>query len=327
MTTRRELLIALGALAALPAYSQQPGKVWRVGFLTVPSRPADLESHYLGAFAKGMRELGYVEGKNLVIEWRFADNDVKRVPGMAAELVQMKADVLVAVATQTLLALQKATSTIPIVMVSNNDPIALGLVKSLARPGGNITGIASLSAELGPKRLELLRAMAPKASRVAVLMNPDFASAFDVVERLRAAGPKLGVTILPVEARTREEIDKAFSTMRQQNAGALMVTLNPLFQQQRSQIAELALKQRLPSMTPDRFYVDVGCLMSYATSLADSIRRSASYVDKIFKGAKPADLPVEQPTTFELIINGKTAKALGLAIPQSLRLNADKVIE
>ena len=330
MKNRRKILFALGAgaLAASFGSTAQPqSKVWRVGFLTVPNRPADLDAHYLGGLAKGMRELGYVEGKNLVIEWRFADNDLKRVPGLAAELVQLKVDVLVAVATDTLRALQKATASIPIVMVSNSDPIAIGLVKSLARPEGNITGIASLNAELGPKRLELLRTMVPKVSRVAVLANPDLASTIDVVKILRAAGATLGVAILPVEARTPAEIDKAFSTARRQNAGALTVTLSPLFQQQRSQIAELALKQRLPSMTPDRFYVDVGCLMSYATSLADSIRRSASYVDKIFKGAKPADLPVEQPTTFELIINGKTAKALGLAIPQSLRLNADKVIE
>jgi putative ABC transport system substrate-binding protein len=274
-----------------------------------------------------MRELGYVEGKNLVIEWRFADSKLDQLPALAAELVQLKMDIIVAGGNDAPLALQKATATIPIVMATAGDPVSTGLVKSLARPGGNTTGLSSLTSELGPKRLEMLLAMVPKASRVAVLLNPASPAISTSLERVQDAGQKLGVKILPAEARTPQEIDHAFASMRQQNAGALLVFLNPLFQQQRNQIAELAAKHRLPSITADRIYAEAGCLMSYGSSLADNMHRAATYVDKILKGAKPADLPVEQPTKFELIINGKTAKALGLKIPQSLLISVDKVIE
>jgi len=330
MITRRELFLALGAAALaspLSSLAQPATKVWRVGFLALPNRPAALDSHYLGAFSQGMREFGYVEGKNLVIEWRFADNDVKRMAGLAAELVQLKVDVLVTASNDGALALQKATATIPIVIVSAGDPVASGLVKSLPRPGGNITGVSTLNIDLGPKRLEMLLGMAPKVSRVAVLVNPSNQSTIKTLASIQAAGLKLGVKILPVEAQSPQEIDHAFSLMREQKAGALIVVLNPLFQQQKNQIAELAAKHRLPSMTADRVYPEAGCLMSYGSNLADSIRRTAVYLDKIFKGANPGDLPVEQPTKFELIINGKTAKALGLKIPNSLLVSAEKVIE
>ncbi len=330
MFSRRKLLIALGASALaspLSPRAQPATKIWRVGYLALPNRPAALDSHYLGAFAHEMREFGYVEGKNFVIEWRFADNDVKRMAGLAAELVQFKVDVIVTASNDGALALQKATATIPIVIVSAGDPVASGLVKSLARPGGNITGVSTLNVDLGPKRLEMLLGMAPKVSRVAVLVNPSNQATIKTLASIQAAGLKLGVKILPVEAQTPQEIDHAFSLMRQQNAGALMVLLIPLFQQQKNQIAELAAKHRLPTMTADRVYPEAGCLMSYGANLADSIRRTAVYVDKIFKGAKPADLPVEQPTKFELIINRKVAKALGLKIPNSLLVSAEKVIE
>ena len=330
MNNRRKLIVAIGASALttpLAAFAQQQGKVWRIGYLALPNRPADLASHYLGALAQGMRELGYVEGKNFVIEWRFADNDVKRMPGLAAELVQLKVDVIVTASNDGALALQKATATIPIVIINAGDPVARGLVKSLARPGGNITGVSTLNVDLGPKRLEMLHGMAPKVSRVAALVNPSNQGMIQALESLHAAGLKLGLKILPVEAQTPQEIDHAFARMREQKAGALIVILNPLFQQQKNQIAELAIKHRLPSMTADRVYPEAGCLMSYGSNLADSIRRTAVYVDKIFKGAKPADMPVEQPTRFELIINGKTAKALGLKIPNTLLVTAEKVIE
>jgi putative ABC transport system substrate-binding protein len=274
-----------------------------------------------------MRELGYVEGKNLLLEWRFADGDVARLPGLAAELVQLKVDVLVAAAHDAALAAQKASSTIPIVMTTSSDPASSGLVNSLARPGGNITGISNLSGDLGPKRLEMLLAVAPRLSHVALLLNPSNQTAITALESVQAAAQKLGVKILPVEARTPQEIDNGFSLMRQRGAGGLIVLLQPLFQQQKSQIAGLAVKHRLPSMTADQMYAEAGCLMSYGSSLAYTFHRVATYVDKILKGAKPADLPIEQPTKFELVINLKTARTLGITIPQSVLLRADKVIE
>ena len=329
MDYRRKLVIALGAsalAAPLGLFAQQQGKTWRVGLLILFSRPASIDSHFLGAFPRGMRELGHVEGKNLVIEWRFADSKRDRLPALAAELVQLKMDVIVAGGNDAPLALQKATTTIPIVMATASDPVGSGLVKSLARPGGNITGLSTISGELGPKRLEMLLAMVPKASRVAVLHNSANPAILKNLETVHAAGQKLGVKILPVEARTPQEIDHAFSLMRRDKAGALLVFLNPLFQQQRSQIAELAAKEQLPSMTGDRIYTEAGCLMSYGSSLADHFHRAATYVDKIFKGAKPADLPVEQPTLFDLVINGKTANALGIKIPNLILVQATEVI-
>ena len=338
MTTRRQTLAALGvnALAnALPAFAQaQPKpaeKIWRVGVLALPNRAAALDPLFSGALPLGLRDLGYVEGKNLLIEWRFGDNKIEALPGLAAELVQWKPDVLVGIAHSAALASQQATSTIPIVMTTAVDPVAAGLVKSLARPGGNITGLANLSAELGPKRLEMLLAMTaaatPKPSTVAVMMSNAIPANSDAAAIIGSAGQKLGVKVVPFVAGTQQEIDTAFAAMRKQRAGGLIVLLNPLFQQQRNQIAALAAKHRLPCMAGDRIYVEAGCLMSYGTNLAVMFRRAATYVDKILKGAKPADLPVEQPTRFDLFINGKTAKALGLKIPQSLLITAEKVIE
>ncbi len=331
MNNRRKLVMALGAgglTAPFPSFAQQQGKVWRIGFLAQGTRPASLPDAYAyGAFLRAMRELDYVEGRNLVIEWRFADNKLERLPDLAAELVQLKADVIVTSGMTAPLALQKATATIPIVMTSNSDPVGRGLIKSLARPGGNITGLTNITSDLGPKRLQLLLDMGPKLSRIAVLGNPTNPAHMQALESIQAAGQNRRVEILRAEARTPPEIDNGFSLIRQRNANALIVLLDPLFQQQSSRIAELSAKHRLPSMTADRIYVEAGCLMSYGSNRADDWRRAATYVDKIFKGAKPADLPVEQPTIFELVINGKTAKALGLKIPQSLLIMADKVIE
>jgi len=274
-----------------------------------------------------MRELGYVEGKNLVIEWRFADNKYERLPDLAADLVRLKVDVIVTAGPAATSAAQKATTTIPIVFGGANDPVGSGFVKSLARPAGNITGLSNVSVEMSPKLLEMLLSTMPKLSRVAVLMNPSNSGHATMLKNVQAAAQKANVKVLPVEARTPQEIETGFSVMTKENAKAVIVVRDALFNQQVRQIAELAAKNRLSSIAQIREYVDAGGLMSYGPSITDSYRRAATYVDKIFKGAKPGDLPVEQPTKFELLINRKTAKALGLTVPQSLLISADKVIE
>jgi putative ABC transport system substrate-binding protein len=329
MNKRRKLVIALGAgllAAPLSSIAQQQGKVWRVGLLSLNGRPDSLDSHYFGGFPRGMRELGYVEGKNLVIEWRFADDKAERLPGLAAELVQRTVDVIVTTSTPTSLAAQKATTTIPIVMGSVADPVGSGLVKSLAHPGGNITGLASFG-DFSPKLLEMLHSMVPKLSRVAVLVNPDNPVNFRMLKNVQAEAPRIGVTILSLDARAPQEIVNAFSMTVKKKAGAVIVLRDTFFNQQVRQIAELAVKNRLPTIAALREYVEAGGLMSYGSNLADMYRRTATYVDKIFKGTKPAELPVEQPTKLELFINGKTAKALGLKIPYALQIMVDKVIE
>ena len=330
MITRRKLIVALGAsTVTLPLWSfgQQQGKVWRIGFLSSRRRPDSSDLDFIGPFTQGMRDLGYVEGKNLLIEWRFADGKAERLPGLAAELVRLKVDVLVTQGSPAAGAAQKTTTTIPVVMGSVGDPVGSGFIKSLAHPGGNITGLSNINVDIAPKRLEMLRSMVPKLSRVAVLVNRANPNHTATLETIQAAAQKSGVKILPLAAQTTQEIEKAFSTMTRENAGAVIVAPDALFTQQRSQIADLTGKHRLPSIFASREFVEAGGLMSYGQNLADNFRRAAMYVDKIFKGAKPADLPVEQPMKFELFINGKTAKALGLKIPQSLLTSADKVIE
>jgi ABC-type uncharacterized transport system substrate-binding protein len=330
MISRRKLLIALGAsslAAPFSSFAQQQGKVWRVGFLSPRSRPASLDTDIFGAFLSGMRELGYVEGRNLAIEWRFGDNKAEHLPGLAAELAQLKVDVIMTQGVQTVRAAQKATATIPIVIANAPDPVGNGFVKSLAHPGGNVTGISNLNVELSPKRLEMLLGMVPKLSRIAVLINPDNLSHATRLKSIQGAAKTSGVTILPVQARNSQEIDKAFAQMVKEKAAALIVEPDALFNQQFRQIAELTAKHRLPAIGGAREFVEIGGLMGYGSNLVEIFRRAATYVDKILKGAKPGDLPVEQPTKFELVINGKTAKALGLKIPNSLLVTADKVIE
>ena len=338
---RRTLLAALGAGAAtapFTALAQQPsapagaaGKIWRVGFLALPGQPADLDSHYYAAFKHGMRDLGYVEGKNLIIEWRWAGGEIKRLDALAAELVQLKLDLIATAGNDAAIAAKKATGTIPLVMGSSADPVDTGLVASLARPGGNLTGLSDMGSELAPKRLQLLLSMTAtatrKASRVAVLVASGSPANARGLATVQAAGATLGVKILPFTVSTAGEIEAAFSSMGQQKADALIVLLNPVFQAQRRLIAQLAAQHRLPSMTADRQYPETGSLMSYGPNLADNFRRAATFADKIFKGRTPADLPVEQPTKFELVINGKTARALGLKIPQELLISAERVIE
>ncbi len=328
MNNRRKLLVTLGAgalaFAAPPgSFGQQQGKVWRVGILSPTS--ASLSSPNTGAFLKGMRELGYVEGKNLVIEWRFADGKLERLPDLAAELVQLKVDIIVTAGATAISAAQKATTTIPIVMASTGDPVGSGFVKSLARPGGNITGLSNMAGDIAAKFIDLLRSVVPKLSRVAML-TPSTTYG-ELSKSVQAAAQKAGVKTLVAEASTPQEIENAFSMMVREKADAVFVGSPIVFAQQHRQIAELALKYRMPSLFQDRVTVEAGGLMSYGQKLTDSYQRSATYVDKILKGAKPGDLPVEQPVSFELVVNLKTAKALGLTIPQSLLLRADEVIQ
>jgi putative ABC transport system substrate-binding protein len=330
MNNRRKLLIALGASAiAEPfgVFAQQQGKVWRVGFLGMRLSTASNPNASYDAFVQGMRELGYVEGKNLVIESRIADGKAERLPGLAAELVQLNVDVILAAGVQPTSAAQKATTTIPIVMGNSNDPVGSGFVASLARPGGNITGLSNLIGDLGPKHFEMLRSMTPKLSRVAILVNPTNSGHATILKTVQSAAQKSGVKILPVQARNPQEIESAFLTMARENAGAIIVANDLLFNQRRRQIAELAVKNRLASVAAVREYVEAGGLMSYGPNFVELYRRAATYVDKILKGANPGNIPVEQPTKFELFINRKTAKALGLAIPQSLLISANRVIE
>ena len=330
MNNRRKFVLAIGAgalVSPLSSLAQPAPKVWRVGFLSQRHVTFVDADFMYGPFTQGMRELGYVEGKNLVIEWRSGEGKSERLPELAAELVRLKPDVLATGGTPAALAAQKATTTIPIVMIGLGDPVGSGLVKSLARPGGNSTGLSVISADLGPKLLEILRGMVPKVTRVAVLENPANASSTALLKNVEAAAQRVGVKIQPVEASTPQQIANGFAAMAKQNAGALIVSLDPFFQQQKNQIVELAAKQRLPAIGGYGEYVEAGGLMSYGQNLRETCRRAATYVDKIFKGANPGDLPVEQPTTFDLFINRKTANALGLKIPNSMLVQATKVIE
>ena len=334
MHQRRKLMLAVGAGALAAPFTlraQAPGtpagKIGRVGVLVLGDRSTVEGSDSVGAFVLGLRELGHVEGKTLLIEWRFADGDSKRLPGLAAELVRWGPDVLVGVASNPATALIKATSTIPIVMSTSTDPVASGWVKSLAHPGGNVTGIVTLSGELVPKRLEMLRAMVPKLSSVAMLVNATSATSMKAIETANSVSSQLGLRIVPAKVSTAQELDTAFAQMHKQKVAAVIVMGSGLFSQQQSQIVALVAKYRLPSMVPSKSFVSAGCLMSYASDVGHNYRRVAAHVDKILKGRKPADLPVEQPLKFELVINGKTAKTLGLKIPHALLISADKVIE
>ena len=330
MNKRRKLIVALGAgvlAGPLVSFAQRQGNVWRVGFLLPLNRRDSPISEVVGPFLRGMSEFGYVEGKSLVIEWRSAEGKSERLPGLAAELVQLRVDVIVTPSPQATSVAQKSTITIPIVMANSDDPVGSGFAKSLARPGGNITGLSNITGDISPKHLEMLLSVAPKLSRVAVLVNPTNASLSTVLKSVQSAAQGTSTKILPVEARTAQEIEQAFSAMAREKVGAVIVARDALFIVQARQIAKLAAKNRLPSIAQIREYADAGGLMSYGQNRADNYRRVATYVDKIFKGAKPGDLPIEQPTKFELIINGKTAKTLGLKIPQSLLVSADEVIE
>ena len=326
MDDRRRFLTGLGLLLASPvvAHAQPAGKLPRVGYLFYgspgPSREID-------AFRQGLRELGYIEGQSIAVEYRFASGQVERYPELAAELVRLKVDVIVAPATPQALAAKQATSSIPIVFVLVADAVGAGLITNFARPGGNITGLTSSSAELGGKRLELLKQMVPKASRVAVLYNPTDRSNVLVLKQLQESAPTLGLILQPLEVREPREFEGAFVAMTRERAHAMFGTPGALTFEHRKVLVDLAAKQRIPAMWGHRSFVDAGGLMSYAVNLYDQNRQAAVFVDKILKGTKPGDLPVEQPTKFELVINLRPAKALGLTIPPSLLVRADQVIE
>src|SRR6266481_849839 len=314
-TVTKLSLVAIFILAgALAADAQQAGKVPRIGFLGVTS-PSDRPSH-LDAFRQRLRELGWVEGQNIVIDYRYAEGRVDRLPDLAAELVRLKVDLIVASAgTQAATEAKAATETIPIVMIYVRDPVGNGLIASLARPGGNVTGVSgSAGLELFAKQLELLKETVPKIRRVAILSNPDNAYHQLAIREVNVAARSLGVQLQLLEARGPNEFDGSFAAMAKERVGALLVLSDAMLSSHRTRLADLAARSRLPSAYAVRESVEAGGLMSYGPSFLDLYRRSAAYVDKILKGAKPADLPVEQPTKFELVINLKTAKALGLTI-------------
>jgi len=335
MISRRAFIggLAGGLLAALRATplaveAQQVGKVPRVGYLSVfsssnPYPPSE-------AFWQGLHDLGWVEGKNIAIEWRFAEGNARRLPDLAAELVRLRVDLIFAETTPAARAVKQATTTIPIVFSPIADPIGSGLVANLARPGGNITGITFMAPELGGKRLELLKQAVPGMTRVGVLSHPgdpSEATVKSVLEQTEAAARALGVQLLRLEAQGPNDLDRAFAAMSRERVGGLILIPSAMFVDERRRIVNVVVKDRLPAMFYFREFVEAGGLMSYGPNFRELWRRAATYVDKILKGAKPSDLPIEQPTKFELVINLKTAKTLGLTIPPSLLGRADEVIQ
>jgi putative ABC transport system substrate-binding protein len=327
---RREFITLVGGVAAWPlaARAEQAGPLRRIGFLFTAIPPAHFGSDGGGrGFTQGMREIGYLEGKDFVVEWRSAEGHYERLPDFAAELVRMKVDVFVTGSSPAVRPAQQATTTIPIVMGYSTNLVRNGFVASLAHPGGNTTGLAGSGDDSSPKQLELLATIVPRLSRVAFLTNPQSPTSLTLMKSAQSAAEKAGLLVVPVEARNPQEIDDAFAALAKQNVAAVMVGTDPTFFVQRQQIAQLALRNRLASIFQLREYVAAGGLMSYGESLEEFYRRAASFVDKIFKGAKPGDLPIEQPTRFNLVINRKTADGPGLTIPPQLYIFADEVIE
>lgn len=317
-------VVAVVLLAvAVIAQAQQPKKVFRIGFLSATADDSRVE-----AFRQGLRELGYLEGQNIVIEYRGAGGRFEKLPDLANELVSLKVDVIVAVVTQASLAAKKATKTIPIIMIGVSDPVGSGLVFSLARPGANITGTSSMTAEVVGKQLELLKEILPKVSRVAALWNPAN-PIFQAIQlnETEVAARALGVQLQLLRARGPDEIDRAFAAMAKERTRALLVLGDPVFTAQRKRIAGLSVKHRLPTVSGTIEYTEAGGLMAYGPSFPDMYRRAAYYVDRILKGTKPVDLPVEQPMKFEFIVNLKTAKQIGLTIPPNVLARADRVIK
>ena len=331
--------MAGGLLAApLAAEAQQPAKVWRIGVILVGS--ISLAVPYLDAFRQGLRELGWVEGKNFALEVRAAEGKYERFPAFATDLGRLKVDIIVTSNAAAAWAAKNATSTIPIVMVNPGDPVGQGLVASLARPGGNVTGLSMMAVDITGKELAILKEAIPQASRVSVLQNPANADAevargispksttlVRMVEEVEGVARTLGIQLQVLSARSPEEFDGAFTTMIRGRSDALLVLADSMFFFHRTRLADLATKAHLPTMFNGAEYVEAGGLMSYATNNFHLWRRAAVYVDRILKGAKPADLPIEQPTKFEMIINMKAAKALGLTIPPALLVRADQVIQ
>jgi putative ABC transport system substrate-binding protein len=331
MLSRREVARAIAALAVgvpLSAFAQQsPAKIARIGYLEA-SLPQNGTSRFLEDFRRGLRDLGYVEGRNIRLEVRFGEGKLERLPALAAELVRMNVDVLVAVTSPSVIAAKQATQAIPIVMPLSSDPVGDGLVASLARPGGNITGLSLMSPELSAKRLQLLKESFPRVTRpVAVLWNPDYVGMAARFRQAQGAAPAIGVGLRSVEIRDSRELERALENMDREKPEALVILADPLTQSQRLRIVEFAAEERLPAMYETSQFVEAGGLMSYGPNTDDLLIRAATYVDKILRGAKPGDLPIEQPATFELVINLKTAKALGVTIPPAILYQADRLIQ
>jgi putative tryptophan/tyrosine transport system substrate-binding protein len=318
------LLLALCFMLLAPCFSvqAQPGKVPRIGFLTAAASTTER----IEAFRQGLRELGYVEGKNIVIEYRTAEGKLENLPALAAELVRLKVDVIITRGPPPTRSAKEATNTIPIVMGWDYDPVGNGFVASLARPGGNITGLSSLAPEISGKQLELLKEIVPKLAQVAVMGTSTIQGNAQALKEIEAVADVFGVHLQYLEVRGPTDIETAFRTISKGRADAVLVLTNPFTFSQRTQVVDLAAKSRLAAIYPQSEYVEDGGLMTYGPSINDLFRRAATYVDKILKGAKPADLPVEQPTKFEFIINLKAAKQIGLTIPPNVLVRADKVI-
>jgi putative ABC transport system substrate-binding protein len=317
-------IVALASLAAPPGSAgQSAGHVWRMGVLMAPSADSPLAD----ALREALRELGYVEGRNIAIEWRSSGGKAGRFPDLAAELVRQKVDVIVASDNPAIAAAQRATTTIPIVMVLASDPVATGFVGSLARPGGNITGLTSQATELQGKGLQLLKEAVPTISRVALVWNPDEPGRRTLTREVEVAARTLTLKLQLLEARNLAELDGVFTVMARERMDAVFIQASQTTFTHRVRIAELAAKSRLPTICMAQWYAEAGGLMSYGPSNIDRYRRAAYYVDKLFRGSKAADLPVEQPTKFELVVNLKTARALGLTVPEALLRRVDRVIE
>ncbi|HKC94768.1 MAG TPA: ABC transporter substrate-binding protein [Nitrospira sp.] len=322
------LVYALPALIVATihaAEAQQPKKVPLIGFLVVPSRA--FFANRIESFEQGLHSLGYVEGKNIVIEYRYAEGKLDRLPDLAKELVSIKPDVIVTSSDRSVLALKNATRTIPIVIAAAADPVGSGLVDSLASPGGNVTGLSIFAPELGGKRLELLKEAVPSLTRVAFLWQASGHIASVTVKEIQAAAKALGLHVQSLEIRDSKDFDSAFEAALKEHAQALLTGPSPVINTHHARIIEFAAKNRLPAMYAGPEFVNAGGLMSYAPDYTDQYRRTAVYVDKILKGAKPANLPIEQPTKFELVINLKAAKQIGLTIPPNVLARADKVIK
>jgi ABC-type uncharacterized transport system substrate-binding protein len=330
MISRRKIIFALAVsplAVSFRAYAQQPEKVWRVGFFYFGTRQSALDSGRYRAFLEGMRELGYVEGKDFTVEARFADGTSELLQNTAAELVRLKVDVIVATGTGVFFALKHATRTVPVVITGHADPVSDGFAASLAHPGGNFTGLSTGNAELYSKWIELIKTAVPNLSRVAVLWNSNNPGHRQRLSAMLPIMRKAGIRALEVDGRSASEIERGFTRIRREGAQAVIVTTDIFFAQQYQQIAALALKHRLPSLDGSVDYPEFGGLMGYGQSSVDRFHRAASFVDKILKGAKPGELPFEQPMRLQLVINRKTAKAIGLAVPRELLLRADRVIE
>jgi putative ABC transport system substrate-binding protein len=325
---RRQFISVLGGATIawpLDARAQQSKKVPRIALLS-PFSPADTTRRYQ-AFREGLRNLGWVDGKSLLIEYRYAEGKNDRLAGLVADLLQLKVDIIVTSVTPDSLAAKSATKEIPIVMAAAGDPVDTGLVQSLARPGGNVTGLSQMAPDVAAKRLELLKEIAPKISSVFVFFNPDDPNSVLVRNEIQLSARKLGVEAVPIEVRGTPDLEGALEKAAASATGAVAITPNPVFVANLKRIADFALQNKLPSSFHLREFTDVGGLLSYGVDRSDLYRRAATYVDKILKGASPADLPIEQPTKFELVINLRTAKALGLSVPPTVLTTADEVIE